>query len=315
MGLNALNRTLVAKIESTYGVDSLPLPATDGVLLRSAEISPLELETVEHTVVRPYLGNYKQLVAGRMVRMTVEVPMTGFGSAGPASPLPGLDALLRCCGLARTISAGVSVTYTPINTGFQGATLKFYQDGTLHTLLGVRGTPSFVLRMRDVPVYRFELTGLYVPVADAALVQPTLSGYPEPLPVAFGNTTVANFLGSATGVCLNSLEMALNNTVVYRNLVNCGEAVEVTGRAAGGSFEIEALLVATKDIWTQISSAGTSAINVTHGTAVGNRVQLISNVAQVTNPSFTDQDNIVLVSGDLRLVPTAANNEFSLVIT
>lgn len=315
MSLNSLNRTLLAKIESTYGVDSTPAGATDGVLLRSAEISPLEMETVEHTVVRPFFGNFKQLVAGSMVRLSVEVPMTGFGSAGPAAPLPGLDALLRCCGLARTIATGVSVTYTPISTGFQSATVKFYQDGTLHTLLGARGSFSLAMRLRDVPVYRFELTGLYVPVADAALVQPTLTGFPEPLPVAFGNTTIANFLGSASGICLNSLEMTLANTVVYRNLVNCGEEVLITGRQGGGSFEIEAVPVATKDIWTQIRTAGTSAINVTHGTAAGNRVQVISNVAQVTSPSFTDQDNIVLVSGDLRLVPTAANNEFSLVIT
>ena len=315
MALNALNRTLLAKIETTYGVDSTPAGATDGVLLRSAEISPLELETVENTVVRPYFGNFKQLVAGKTVRLSVEVPMTGFGTAGPASPLPGLDALFRCCGLARVISAGVSVTYTPISTGFQSSTLKFYQDGTLHTLLGARGSFSLAMRLRDIPVYRFELTGIYGPVTDTALVQPTLTAFPEPLPVALGNTTIASFLGSATGVCLNSLEMTLANTVVYRNLVNCAEEVLITGRQGGGSFEIEAMLVATKDIWSQVLAATASAISVTHGTVAGNRVQVISNVAQVTSPSFTDQDNVVMVSGDLRLVPTAANNEFSLVIT
>lgn len=314
MTLSTRNRTLLAKIETTYGTDATPTGTDDGVLLRSLDVSPLELETVENTVVRPYMGAFRQLISARSARLTVEVPMAGFGTAGPAEPTPGLDALLRACGLAQDITAATSVAYTPISTGFESVTLYAYIDGTLHKILGCRGTVTFSLSLREVPVFRFELQGLYSAVIDAALVQPVLTAYQVPLPVAYGNTTIANFLGSATGICLNSLEIALGNTLVYRNLVNCTEEVLITDRQMTGSFEIEATLVATKNIWSIINALTLSAIDITQGTASGNKVQLASTVAQAISPSFGDSDNIVTVSGDLRFVPSAANNEFVLTV-
>jgi len=315
MSLNSRNRTLLAKIETTYGTDATPVGATDGVLISSLDVSPLELETVENTVIRPYMGGYTQLIAGRTAKLSVEVPLAGFGTAGPATPTPGLDALLRCCGLARTITAGTSVAYTPISTGFESATFYAYIDGTLHKILGARGTATFSLATKQRPSYKFEITGLYSPVTDAVLIQPTLTAYQTALPVQFGNTTLASFLGSAAGVALSSLEIALGNTVTYRNLVGNREEVLITDRQMTGSFEIEALPVSAKDIWSAINSLALSAISVTHGTVAGNRVTLASAVAQATNPKFGDQDSIVTVSGDLRFVPSAANNEFSLTLT
>lgn len=315
MSLNTRNRTLLAKIETVYGTDATPVGATDGVLLSSLDLSPLELETVENTVIRPYLGAYTQLIAGRTAKVSIEVALAGFGTAGPAAPTPGLDALLRCCGLARTITAGTSVAYTPISTGFESATLYVYLDGTLHRIFGARGTATFTLQGKQQPKYKFEITGLYGGVSDAALIQPALGAYQTALPVQYGNTTLASFLGSASGVALNALEIALGNTVTYRNLVGNREEVLITDRQTTGSFEIEALLVSAKDIWAAVNSLSLTAINVTHGTVVGNRVTLATTVAQATNPKFGDQDSIVSVSGDLRLVPSAANNEFSLTLT
>ena len=316
MTLSIRNRTLLAKIETTYGTDATPIGADDGVLLRSLDITPLELETVENTLVRPYMGAFQQLIAARSARLTVEVPMTGFGSAGPAVPTPGLDALFRACALAQDITADTSVAYTPVSTqaDHESVTLYAYMDGVLHKITGARGTVTFVMNLREVPVFRFELQGLYVPPVDADLVQPDLSAYRVPQLFIFGNSTIANFLGAATGICLNSLEIALGNTLTYRNLVNCAEEVLITDRQTTGSFEIEATLVATKNIWSIINSVSLSAINLTHGTAAGNRVQLASSVAQAINPSFGDSDNIVTVSGDLRFVPSAADNELTLTV-
>ena len=315
MPLYSRNRALLFKIETTYGTSSAPTGAADGVDCTSLEIRPLNIETVEQPRIRPYFGANPQLVAGRSVGLTVEWPMAGFGTAGPATPTAGYGALLRVCGLSQTINAGTSVVYAPVSTGFESGTAFVYQDGTLHTVLGCRGTLSASLSLRGIPVWRAELTGLYGGVTDTALVQPTLTAYQTPLPVAFGNTTLANFLGSATGICLNSLDLAFGNNVVYRNLVNCSQEVLLTNREITGSFEIEAVTVAAKDIWTLITNATLSSIDITQGTAVGNRVRLNTAVAQVSNPSFSETDGIVTISGDLRLVPTSANNELTITIT
>ncbi|MCX7062844.1 MAG: hypothetical protein NTZ11_18405 [Gammaproteobacteria bacterium] len=305
---------MLAKVETQYGVDAEPDGATDGVLIRSMELTPLELETVDNTVVRPYPGSFRQLITARSVRLTVELGMTGFGTAGPATPIPGYDALLRGCGLARNVSAGVNVTYSLISTGYESLTFYVYMDGVLHIITGARGTVSMSFGLREVPTYRFEFQGLYTPPEDAPLVQPALGAFPTPLPVAVGNTVIANFLGSATGICLNSFEVALGNTLTYRNLVNCREEVLITDRAVTGSFEIEATLLATKDIFSLVNALTLTSIDLTHGTTGGNKVRVASAVAQATSPNFGDADNIIMISGDLRFVPSAANNEIALTV-
>lgn len=312
MTLYTYNRTLLGKVEDEYGVYAEPDPALDGVDLVSLEVTPLELETVDNTSVRPFPGSFKQLITARTARIVAQVAMRGFGTAGPAVPTRGLDALLRGCGLARTITAGTDVVYRLINTNYESISLDAHIDGVLHTLTGARGTLTMSGSLRGIPVYRFEFRGLYNAPVDAALVQPNLSAYIDPLPMIFGNTTIESFLGADEGICLTSFEIALGNTLTYRNPVNCREEVVISDREVTGSFEIEATLVATNNIWELVDSVALTSIDLTHGTQAGNRIRLASSVVQAINPSYGDQDNIVTVSGDLRFVPSAANNELTL---
>ena len=71
MSLKTRKRLLRAKIESTYGTD--PTPAgTDAVLVRSLEVTPLQSDVVERELIRPYFGNFEQLLANQHVEITFE---------------------------------------------------------------------------------------------------------------------------------------------------------------------------------------------------------------------------------------------------
>lgn len=306
-------RAILAKRETTYGTDAVPAGATDAVLLRSLSVSPLNQETVDRTLVRPFFGGYEKLPTKSMVQFEIEMEAVGFGTAGPAAPTLGYDTLLRICGLARTITAGVSVVYTPVSNAIESATLYFYQDGTLHKALGCRGNLAIVMNLDEIPVYRLTVWGLYGGVTDVALPAVTLTGYQTPLVVNAANTTGLIVHGFA-GAALRSLEINFNNAIVHRDLVNTGEEILLTDRVTGGSLQIEATTVAAKDWWTAVRSASLGVFSITHGPA-GRRIKLDSTRMQIVAPSFSAQDNIVEMPLQLNFIPsTVGNDEITLSI-
>lgn len=101
MPLLSRKRLILSKIETTYATDSSPA-GTDAILVRNLDITPIEADVVSRDLIRPYLGNYDQLLAQTRVSITFEVEMAGSGTAGTA---PKFNSLLRACGLAETILA------------------------------------------------------------------------------------------------------------------------------------------------------------------------------------------------------------------
>lgn len=307
MPLSAIRKVLLAKLDVTYGVDPVPAAATDAVLVRDVKCTPLEIQYADRRLVRAYLGAFQQLVAQKAVSVMVELEVAGFGSAGPASPTAGYDALLRMSGLQRAISAGVKIDYTPISTAFESGTLYFYQDGTLHKVTGARAKSfKMVMKRNEIPVYQIEFWGLYNTPTDVALPTPTVSAFVTPVVVNADNTTALALHGYAA--CVESLELDLGIESAFRNLINCTNNVRIIDRDVKGKIVLEAETVATKDWWTLVANATLGAFTVTHGPAT-NRVLVSGNNVQLTNPSFEEQDKLVHLGLDLRWLPGATGND------
>lgn len=315
MTLSAIRKVLYCKLETTYGVDATPAAATDAVLCKTITPSdPLSQKSVERNVVRPYLGNYQQLRAGAFVKLDVEVEVAGFGTAGPANPTPGYDALMQILGLARTVTAGVSVAYTPISSGFASATVYYYQDGTLHKILGARADMTSSWKPGAEPTTKYTITGVYGGVSDVALPSPVLTAYQVPLLVDADNTTGISVMGYAAA--LNSFELKMGNQVEMRELPGSIKQVLITDRKSSGTIEIEATTVATKDWWTLMKNGTLGAFSLQHGAAAGNIVQIASSQMQVLNPKFNESQNIIHLGMDALFVPSAAgNDEFSITVS
>lgn len=314
MPLSDIRKVLFAKIESAYSTDPVPVAGTDAVLLRgNPAITPIEIDYVERTLVRPFHGNFEDLIARQRVKIELELEVAGFGTAGPATPTPGYSALLRMCGWSPAVSAGVSVLYSLLSTSYESGTIYFYQDGTFHKLTGCRGEWEVALDLNQIPVYKLSITGLYNAPTDVALPSPTLTAYQRPLVVNRANTSAFTLHGYAGR--LKSLSLKGNNDVPHRNLV--GQATDeilITGRAPSGSIEIEATTVAAKDWWSPISSITLAALSITHGPAT-NQVKFDAPKVQLTNPRFTSEDKIVHLQMDLKLQPNAAAGNDELTIT
>lgn len=309
MPLKALRKAILCKVEATYGTDATPVAGTDALLVRNWNFNPLQLNYEARSMVLVYFGNDGQLVAGKYCTVSFEVEMAGAGTAGG---VPKYDAALQGCALSSTNSPGVSQTYAPISSGEKSVTIYFYMDGQLYKMLGAKGNVMLKLDAGKTPVFAFTFTGLYVAVADASLIAPTLTGFTKPLPVNNANTTPVT-LDSYAGV-FSSMSLDVGNSMKYRNLVGA-EYVVFMDRQSKGSIQMETPLIGTKDYFTIVNAATLKALSVTHGTTGGNKVTIAANNCQLTSPQLSDQDGISMLQVGLEVQPSSAgNDEFSITV-
>lgn len=303
-------RTILAKIETTYGTDPTPTGSANAILVRNLNITPQDSEIVSRDLIRPYLGNSEQLQASTHVTLDFEVEMAGSGTAGTA---PAYGPLLRACGLSETVDTGVSVTYAPISSSFESVTIYFNVDGTLHKITGARGNVELTINARQIPVYKFTFTGLYNAPTAASLPSVTYTAFQTPLVANNDNTTGFSFY-SYSGV-LESLSMNVGNAIAYRTLIG-SESVIQSDRKTSGTVQIEAPGIGTKDFFAAALADGTlGGLDITHGTTGGNKVQVVSTRIDIANPSYNDNNGINMLSIPFVAVPsTAGNDEFSIVV-
>jgi len=311
MPLLSRKRLILAKTETTYGTDPTPTGATNAILVRNLEITPLQADTVTRDLIRPYLGNSDQLLAQTRVEVTFEVELAGSGAAGTA---PAYGAVLKACGLSETVVATTSVTYAPVSASFSSVTLYFHNDGIRHKVTGCRGTFELSAEVGQIPVISFTLTGIYNAPTDESLPTPTYANQAAPLIFKNGNTS--NFSIFSYSGCLQSLSFQIANEVVYRELVGCTKESLIVNRAPAGDVVIEAPSIATKDFFAIATGSSTGSISFQHGATAGNIVTFTTAQADIANPSYSDQDGIQMLNLPYVAVPTSAgNDELSLVYT
>jgi hypothetical protein len=170
---------LLAKPETVYGTDSLPVPGTDGIQLEEHIFSNIEVDHLEQNERKDVAGSRMGRHAsaspsGRFAKLTIAVAVKGAGAAYAEAVRPEMDVLLRICGFAPTVDATAdaeSISYVPIDELHESATLYAYTAGSLFKVVGCRGRlvslPSVPAR---ISVMRIEVMGLLLedPI-DAAL--------------------------------------------------------------------------------------------------------------------------------------------------
>lgn len=311
MPLLSRRRTILAKTETTYGTDSVPTGAANAILVRNIDITPLNATIVGRDLVRPFLGNFDQLIAMTNVQVSFEVEAAGSGAAGT---VPAYGALLRACGMSETIAAGTSVTYAPVSTGFESVSIYFNVDGVQHRLTGCRGTVTASFTVGQIPVFRFTFTGIYNAPTDVAV--PTVT-YTQQTPLPVNGTNTTNFSLLAYAGLMQSVEFDLAAEIQYRELVGTGgRYVQYTDRKPSGTVTIEAPTMAQKNYFTDALGTSTGSLTFTHGTAAGNRIVFTAAQTDILNPTYTDDTGNQMLQIPVVFLPTSAgNNEFSFAFT
>ena len=311
MALRTSQRLLLAKIESSYGTDPTPTGSANAILVRSLEITPFQSDVVERELVRGYMGNYETLHANQRVEVTFEVEMAGSGAAGTA---PAYGPLLKACGNSQTIVSSTSVTYAPVSSSFDSATLYFFQDGVQQKVTGARGSFSISAEVGAIPTISFTMVGLFNAPTDVANATPTYQNQADPVLFKNGNTTSQQLFSYAGAV--QSFSFDQNNQTVYRELVGGTKEVLITDRRPGGSIVIEAVTMATKNYFTAITGSATGNNTFQHGQTAGNIFTFSAPQTDLSAVTYSDSDGVQMLNFDYTATPTAAGNtEYSLVLT
>ena len=260
-------------------------------------------------LIVPHGGNSEQLLTARARKFTFKIELVGSGTAGTP---PKADPIIQACGFARTIQAGVSVTYNRISTGFKDCGIQYFLDGIRYISNGVRGTlgPSF--EIGQPPYLECEMMGLYAGPSDQSWPEYT---YSQPDPVVCNAANTPNVSVHGFAACLAKLQLAAGQQMVHRQLMGCVEEMMIPSAQPSGSLEIEMPTITAKDFYTVASDQSQAAISVTHDTRPGHIVTVSTNAA-LEVPKVSESDGIAHIEMGIRPIPSASTlNDLVLAFT
>ncbi len=306
MGIRFERKAVLAKIESVYGTDPTPTGAANAVLLKNAEINPLQGERIPRNLLRTGYGNLAGWLVGRHVSMTFSVDLAGSGAAGTA---PAFAPLLRAAGLAETVVAATSVAYTPVNSGFESNAIYFNHEGTRHIATGVRGNARVVWQRNREPRIDFTLMGLWQSDTAVAFPALTVAAWQNPQPSTKANTPTYTIDGQA--VAASSLELDLGMDCAYLERIGRQEIL-VRDRKPKLTTVIEELAVGTKNFFAM--AGGTPvALSYVHGVGAGKICTLAVPAMQVQDVPRQEEETETMFNMSADIV--AGSPDFSLTFT
>jgi hypothetical protein len=373
MSLLTRKRTILAKIESTYGTDPTPTGSANAMLVKNLEFNPIQADLVSRDLIRPYLGVSERLLATKFVQANFEVEAAGAGAAGL---VPGYGPLMRACGFEQIIDtasitisrtgsvATVSLTahgyavgdrvviagcteteyngtqtivtvpnansftyavtgspaspatgtpvvntqvrYKPVSENFESVTLYCNVDGVLHKATGCRGSVEMTLAVKQIPVFKFNFTGLYVSPADVAAPSTDFSSFQVPYLANTQNTPGFSLFGYSA--LLESASLNLSNSIEYITLIGA-ESVKLLDRQPAGTLVFEAPTITAKDFFSIVEANTLGVMTLSHGPRTGHKVIISCPSVNLGNPSYTDSNGIVMMSAPFTAAPTSAGND------
>lgn len=308
MALFTRLRVILAVIEGVYGTDPVPTGAANAIRCSNITVTPIGGKTAERQVVYPNFGSLPVALTDKQVLVKFSVELAGSGAAGTA---PAYACLLKACGLAETINAGVSAVYQVTSNTPASVTIYANEDGTLHKLTGARGTATFGFSANALPVINFSFVGQWNAPGAVALPVPAYGSFLNALEVNRANTPTFALGGGAN--VLEKLSLDLGWTVSHRDRPNA-EIVQLTNRMCKGSVSFEASPLGTKDFFNVAYTQTLFPLQLVHGTAAGNIIEIDAPAVQMLQPSYADANGIRLLNASLLLTRNNGDDEFVLTV-
>lgn len=301
------NMLILAGVQAAEGTPATLTGGANAMLVRNITPKPVNANFVDRELIRPFFGNSGKVQVGQYSTISFEVEVAGAGTAGN---VPKYGPLLRAAGFAENITPSTSVAYTPVTEDLEFITLHFYLDGVLFEMNDCRANVSMNLNASQIPVYQFDVTGLFGGKSDSANATPDYSGFTAPLGVTKANTPTFDLHGHA--LCATELSIDLQNQINYANYIG-KEAVEFSDRQPSGSAVFRHEALATIDWYEKNSTGELGALSFVHGTTAGNIVEIAAPKVQATELDNQDKDGIAMIGTSLEFQPDTGNDE--LVIT
>jgi len=376
-----IREVLLAKIETTYGIDPGLTGAANAILVENLAWSHEGARMHERNPIKSSMAPLKPVFGGTLKAISFEVEIKGSGTADVP---PELGVLLRGCRFAEATNAGVSVVYAPASGANASLTLHYYQDGVLHVLTGARGKVTFNCETGAPGKASFNFTGhtkmrgTAVSATSTTIVLPSTfsatddvyNGRTLRITAGIGlgqSKSIADYTGATKTCTVTTWTTTPDSTSIFEidngpidtalatptysaivpvpliavpfsvdsyaavisklafdvglNLVTppdisspdgFGE-LQIIGRKLTGSFDPEAVLVATHDFHGKWKAGNAMALDTGQiGTTAGNRYRIQMPGISYTGVGKGDRDGITVYETPFMAAETGTDNEVSL---
>ncbi len=308
---------LLAKIETTPGVDAVPVVSTDSIPITSFSITP-NVALLDRNVFRDTLSPAIPIAGKRYMTVTFSVDIVGNGIQQDGATAPFLVRLLESSGMISTPTAETAAlagdgyfTITPTSTLFQYITIYAYLDGIVYKILGCQGTPKITLDANALGKVDFTFTGIFSSPTDVTMpTSPSLSTVVPPLIKSINLT-----MGTSFVPVLSSFDVDLANNINQRDDMNANTgigSIEISGRKPTGSLNPDLMTAATYDVWGNFLNSTPQQITGQVGATAGNIMEVTIPSAIYNSIGIGDRDGIR--SYDIKYTPTGKDNEVSIVL-
>lgn len=292
---------LLAKIESTYRTDSVPVAGTDGVRLADRIFAsglviehqyPNLRDDVATGTLLPILPARPE---GRIVTGTISLELKGFGAVYTAVNLPEADMFWRACGYSQTVDLSVgteNVIYSPADSSHESLSMYAFAAGNRYQIIGVRCNPIWPIVAGELGMLRFEFQG-FLDVAPATAALPAIT-YNATVPQP--GVTTAMTIGAV--VLDMPASMELNGGV---ELIRIPDANDASGVSEifivrhRPTIRIRTLteVLATFDPYADRETPTLRTLDATVGAVQYNKANLDVNNAYLEEPpAHADQDGL-----------------------
>lgn len=303
------NRFLCAKEESVYGSDPTPTTTANALEALSVNVS-YQGDKIERDVMRSNISPLAPRIGKRFIEVTFDVEVKGGGTKGTASRIGDL---LEACGYAEVASAGSSVVYSPSSQSHKSVTLYIYDaisssSSILHKVTGARGSFSLKLTAGAIAVMSFTMKGIYNAPTDVSA--PTAPTFETTIPPIVESSLFT--INSIDSLIAQELNLALNNEIVEQQDLNSATSLKgylITGRKPSGSFNPEAVSVATYDFVGDWVGAEQRALSVVVGSVAGNKITITAPKVTIDSVGDGDRNGIKTVELPFSCSQNSGNDE------
>ncbi len=299
------NRAILAKMETTYGEDSIPTGAANAMQMTNVTFNPSVGEEVSRELVLPFMGHQGVILTGTYATISGDIEIAGSGT--PGTP-PAFAPFLRSAGLREVVTAATDVKYSPISKLHESMSLYFNGDGVRHVLLGARSTFTKSYPPRGISRFSFTTTGLLGTITDVALPTVALAAFQKPVPVNKQNTTFELF-GYAGAT--EEITFDLGNQIEPSLLIN-DESIDLVDRQMTGNATMRADALSTINWFQKSHDHELGTLKVVHGTEAGNIVEFEAPAVQLGRVGYSETNKKMNNTLPLFLTPVAGNDEFVL---
>ena len=291
----------------------LDRPAVASELFRAGNFShEVSVEQLERAVKDASLSPFPSIPGKRSAQISFSTELRGSGLPGVA---PDYGLLFKACAMRENIAQGASVAYAPVSdkSDYTRICLTTFIDGLRVMYLGCMGSFSINCPLDGVPTVDWEFEAADFEVSDAPL--PGGAAYDEQAPESI---LMSGFSFGGFHFDAANIRFAMNNEVVLRQSANASGGhvnAMVTGRAPSGSFDPEAVLQATDDVFGDWEGGARLPLKVQVGHRAGNICTITAPKCQYADMGFSDRDGLLTYDAPFRLARDAGDDEISIVFT